>query len=119
MSQNMVSLTISDEQATSAMAGVSPVGAALPGLVSLEPDDRKGLVYMGAKSEVFCRQTIRPMEQNPQFLPLSMDLAVAVAELWALDSTIGRASGREWVGQYVWNGVVAETYKTQDEVTTN
>src|SRR3546814_5709396 len=85
MSQNMVSLTISDEQATSAMAGVSQVGAALPGLVSLEPDDRKGLVYMGSKSEVFCRQTIRLLEQNPQIIPPSMDLAGAVADLAALD----------------------------------
>src|SRR3546814_6439674 len=85
MSQNMVSLTISDEQATSAMAGASQVGAALPGLVSLEPDDRKGLVYMGSKSEVFCRQTIRLLEQNPQIIPPSMDLDGAVADLAALD----------------------------------
>src|SRR3546814_9340911 len=77
MSQNMVSLTISDEQATSAMAGVSQVGAALPGTVWLEPDDRKGLVYMVSKSEVLCRQSIRLLEQNAQIIAPSMDLAGA------------------------------------------
>src|SRR3546814_17466035 len=40
---------------------------------------------MGSKSEVFCRQTIRLLEQNPQIIPPSMDLDGAVADLAALD----------------------------------
>lgn len=85
MSQNMVSLEISEEQASSATAGIAQVGQALPGLMSLEPDDRKGLLYMGPKSEVFCQQVIRILGQNTQIVPPSMDLAGAQADLAALD----------------------------------
>ncbi len=85
MSQNMVSLEISEEQASSATAGIAQVGQALPGLMSLEPDERKGLLYMGPKSEVFCQQVIRILGQNTQIVPPSMDLVGAQADLAALD----------------------------------
>ncbi len=85
MSQNMVSLTVSEEQASSAMAGIAQVGQALPGLVSLTPDDRKGLLYMGPRSQVFCEQVVRVLAQNPQIVPPRMDLAEAEADMAALN----------------------------------
>jgi hypothetical protein len=54
------------------MAALAQLEAALPGLISLEPDDRKGLVFMGPRSEAFCRQTVRVLDQNRQIVPPSL-----------------------------------------------
>lgn len=85
VSQNLVSLTITDDQLATALAGLAQIEAALPGLVSLDPGERKSVLYMGQKSEVFCRQTVRVLGQNPQIVPASLDLAGAQADLAALD----------------------------------
>lgn len=85
MSQNLITLTITEEQQAAALAGLAQIEAALPGLLSLDPDERKRLTYMGDKSEVFTRQTIRVLEQNPQIVPPSLNLAEAQADLQALD----------------------------------
>ena len=85
MTQNLVSLTITEEQQTAALAALAQLEAALPGLLSLDPDERKRLTYMGDKSEVFTRQTIRVLTQNPQIVPPSLNLAEAQADLLALD----------------------------------
>lgn len=85
MSQNLVSLSITQEQQTAALAGLAQIEAALPGLLSLDAVERKRLTYMGDKSEVFTRQTLRVLEQNPQIVPPSLNLAEAQADLQALD----------------------------------
>ena len=85
MAQNLISLNITEEQQTAALAGLAQIEAALPGLLSLDADERKRMTYMGDKSEVFTRQTIRVLEQNPQIVPPSLDLAEAQADLQALD----------------------------------
>ena len=40
---------------------------------------------MGQKSEVFCRQAISVLAQNPQIVPPSLHVADAQADLLALD----------------------------------
>ena len=40
---------------------------------------------MGQKSEVFCRQTLRVLAQNPQIVPPGLNLTEAQADLLALD----------------------------------
>ena len=85
MSQNLISLSITEEQQTAALAGLAQIEAALPGLLSLDAAERKRMTYMGDKSEVFTRQTIRVLEQNPQIVPPSLGLAEAQADLLALD----------------------------------
>src|SRR5690606_19735982 len=85
MSQNLVSLQLSSEQLTQAEQAITALEQALGGLVSLAPADRRRLVKMGQKSEVFCRQTLRVMSQNPQVVPPGLDLAGAQADLLALD----------------------------------
>ncbi len=85
MSQNLISLTVSEEQQSAALAGLAQIEAALPGLLSLDADERRRLTYMGDKSEVFTRQTLRVLEQNPQIVPPSLGLAEAQADLLALD----------------------------------
>jgi len=85
VTQNLISLTITEEQQTTALAALAQLEAALPGLLSLDADERKRMTYMGDKSEVFTRQTIRVLGQHPQIVPPSLNLAEAQADLLALD----------------------------------
>jgi len=85
VSQNLVSLTLTNDQIAAAMVALEQLEASLPGLISLQLEDRKGLVFMGPRSETFCRQTVRVLDQNRQIVPPSLDLAGAQADLVALD----------------------------------
>ena len=85
MSQNLVSLVLSNEQLAQAEQAVTTLEQALAGLVSLSIGVRRRLPTMGQKSEVFCRQTLRVLAQNPQVVPPGLDLAEAQADLLALD----------------------------------
>lgn len=85
MSQNLVSLELNNEQLAQAEQAIAVLEQALSGLVSLAPVDRRRLTKMGQKSEVFCRQTLRVMTQNPQIVPPGLDIVGAQADLLALD----------------------------------
>jgi len=85
VSQNLVSLTLTNDQIATAMVALEQLEASLPGLISVQPEDRKGLVFMGPRSETFCRQTLRVLDQNRQIVPPSLDLAGAQADLVAID----------------------------------
>jgi hypothetical protein len=85
MSQNLLSLIVSDEQLTAVDNALTALEAALPGLIALTVDQRKSLSRMGPKSEAFCRQTLTVLAQNPQVIPPSIDLAEAQRDLAALD----------------------------------
>lgn len=85
MSQNLVSLELSNEQLAQAEQAVTALEQALAGLVSLSIGERRRLPKMGQKSEVFCRQTLRVLAQNPQIVPPGLELAEAQADLQALD----------------------------------
>lgn len=75
--QNLVSLVVTPEQQAAALAALSQLEAALPGLISLPPGEARGLMFMGPKTETFGRETIRVLGQNPQIVPPSLDLAGA------------------------------------------
>ena len=83
MSQNLVSLTITQEQVAQALAGLAQIEAALPGLISLDAEDRRSLSLMGPKSEAFCRQALRVLVQYPRIVPASLDVAAAQQDLEA------------------------------------
>lgn len=85
MAQNLISVQYSNEQIAAAGAALDQLETSLPGLISLDADDAKGLVFMGARSEPFCRQTLRVLDQNRQIVPPSLDLAGAQADLAAID----------------------------------
>jgi hypothetical protein len=85
MSQNLLSLTLTDPQLTAVDDALAALETALAGLISLTPDQRRGLTKMGPKSEAFCRQTLTVLGQNPQVLPPSFDLREAQADLATLD----------------------------------
>lgn len=85
MSQNLLSLTLSNDQLTAIDNALAALEAALEDLIALTPDQRRGLTRMGPKSEAFCRQTLTVLAQNPQVVPPSIDVAEAQADLDALD----------------------------------
>jgi hypothetical protein len=85
MSQNIVSLVLTDAQIKAATDALTALEAALGGLISLDADDRRRLTKMGQKSEAFCRQAISVLAQNPQIVPPSLHVADAQADLLALD----------------------------------
>lgn len=85
MSQNLLSLTLSDAQLQTVDDALLALEGALAGLIALDGDERRGLARMGAKSEQFCRQTLSVLSQNPQIVPPSVKLADAQEDLVALD----------------------------------
>ena len=85
MSQNIVSLVLTDAQIKAATDALTALEGALGGLISLDADDRRRLTKMGQKSEAFCRQAISVLVQNPQIVPPSLHVADAQADLLALD----------------------------------
>ena len=85
MSQNLISLDITDTQVSAALDALAALEAALPGLISMDAEERRRLTKMGRKSEVFCRQALSVLSQNPQIVPPNLGLAEAQADLLALD----------------------------------
>lgn len=85
MTQNLMSLALSAEDLDAVDGALATLEARLAKLVALQPDERRGLTKMGDKSEAFCRQTLTVLEQNPQVIPPSFDLAEARADLAAVD----------------------------------
>jgi len=85
MTQNLLSLQFNDAQLADIDAGLTALENALQGLISLTPDQRRGLVRMGPKSETFCRQTLTVLGQNAQVVPASLDLTEAQSDLATLD----------------------------------
>lgn len=85
MSQNLLSLTLTDAQLADIDGALSVLETNLSGLIALTPDQRRGLTKMGPKSEAFCRQTLTVLGENPQVIPPSVDLKEAQSDLAALD----------------------------------
>ena len=85
MSQNLVSLDITDAQVAAALDALTALEGALTGLISLDNEERRSLTKMGQKSEFFCRQALSVLAQNPQIVPPSLNLTEAQADLQALD----------------------------------
>jgi hypothetical protein len=77
MSQNLVSLNLTDAQLTAVDAALTELETQLTGLIALP--DKKPYKKMGQKSEAFCRQTLRVLEQNPQIVPPNMNSGVVEA----------------------------------------
>ena len=76
---------ITADKVATARAQLAQAQAALPALISLDPDTRKGLVHLGPRSVQFAMQTLRVLEQNPQIVPPSLDVAGGVADRTAYE----------------------------------
>src|SRR5690348_477576 len=85
MTQNLVSLALTDSQLESVDQSLGNIEGQLDGLIALNAQQRRSLARMGEKSESFCRRTLSLLQHNPQVVPPSMALADALADLAALD----------------------------------
>jgi hypothetical protein len=85
VSQNLVSLVLTDEQLSAIDGALATLEQNLSGLLALTPEQRRSLAKMGEKSEVFCRQTLKLLVQNPQVVPPSLNVGEAQADLAAFD----------------------------------
>jgi hypothetical protein len=85
VSQNLISLVLTDEQLSAIDSALATLEQNLTGLIALTSDQRRSLAKMGDKSEVFCRQTLKLLVQNPQVVPPSLNVAEAQADLAAFE----------------------------------
>lgn len=85
MSQNLISMQVTNPMVLAVHEALGRIEETLPDLISLEPGDRRGLMLMGPRSEPFARKTLRVLEQNPKIVPPSLDVAGAQADLAAYD----------------------------------
>ena len=69
MTQNLVTLNLTDAQLTAVDAALTELETQLAGLIALSATQKKSLRRMGPKSEAFCRDTLRVLDQNPQIVP--------------------------------------------------
>jgi hypothetical protein len=85
MTQNLVSLSFDDAQLQAVDAALTELETRLAGLIALSPAQKRTMRRMGEKSEAFCRQALRVLEQNPQMVPANVGLADAQADLTTMD----------------------------------
>ena len=74
MSQNLISLRIDANRFSAIDAAVTALEKQLDDFVELSVEQRRELLKLGPRSEVFCRATIDVMERNPGALPADFDL---------------------------------------------
>src|SRR5690606_32746589 len=86
MSQNLLSIALSDEDIAAINAALGDIESRLAGLVALDNQARRELTKMGDKSEAFVRQTLMVLEQNPDIVPAALHLEEAQADLRAVDA---------------------------------
>lgn len=85
MSQNLLSIALSDEDIAAINTALGDIESRLAGLVALDNQARRELTKMGDKSEAFVRQTLMVLEQNPDIVPAAIHLSEAQADLLAMD----------------------------------
>ena len=85
MSQNLISLTLSAERLAAIDAAVTALEKQLDDFVELSVEQRRELLKLGPRSEVFCRATIDVMERNPGALPADFDLDAIREDRVAID----------------------------------
>ena len=86
MAQNLITLVLNDARLAAIDAALTTIENELVDLVSLPVAERRDLFKMGDKSEVFCRQTLGVLAQNPKIVPEGLGLPDAQADLAALDA---------------------------------
>ena len=85
MTQNIVSLNLTDDELQAVDAALSELENKLGGLIALSVPQKRSLRKMGEKSEAFCRQAMRLLAQNPELVPANVVAASPVQDLAMLD----------------------------------
>lgn len=91
MSQNLISVSLTDADYAEIDAALDVLDSQFGKLINLSANERRGLSKMGDKSEAFCRQALRVLDQNRHVLPPSLDLAEAQRDLLQMDALRQRA----------------------------
>jgi len=86
MNRNLVSITFAEQRVANILAAITTLETELVDLVSIPAEQRRELFKMGDKSEVFCRETLGVLADNPKLVPESLGLPEAQADLAALDA---------------------------------
>lgn len=85
MTQNIITLDVTDAQYAEIDAALDIIEKHFAGLMDLTQNERRGLLKMGDKSEAFCRQTLVLLAQNPGIVPPGLGLADVQGDLRHLD----------------------------------
>ena len=85
MSQNLISLRIDPNRLSAIDAAVTALEKELVDFVELSVEQRRELLKLGPRSEVFCRETISVMERNPGVLPADFPMDDVLEDRAALD----------------------------------
>lgn len=107
MAQNLISLTLSDADLAAIYGALATLEEKFVPLISLQPGEVRALAKMGDKSEAFCRQTLTILEQNPQVVPPSLNVAEAQADLRAVDQLRPRMARLERLSKRADDTVIA------------
>jgi len=86
MPTNHVSLSLSTAQLDAAHAALDTLEQQLAALVSMSGAEHRAMFKMGERSEVFCRETLATLADNPKLVPEALGLPEALADLGALDA---------------------------------
>ena len=85
MSQNLISLTLDANRLTAIDAALATLEKQFDDFIELSVAQRRELLKLGPKTEVFCRATLEVMERNPGALPADFDLDAIREDRMALD----------------------------------
>ena len=85
MSQNLISLTIDSSRFAAIDAAVTALEKELVDFVELSVEQRRELLKLGPRTELFCRATIDVMERNPGAFPADFDLDAIRQDRVAID----------------------------------
>ena len=93
MAKDRVSISFTDEQIQRVLAAIIILETELASLISIPYAERRNMAKMGDKSEVFVRDTLKVLLDNPKLVSEGMGLPESVADLKALEqirSFLGR-----------------------------
>jgi hypothetical protein len=85
MTQNLISLNFTADQLQAVDSAIAELETRLAGMIALTKTQRVTVRKMGDKSEAFCRQAMRVLEQNPQLAPPNLVAGAPLEDLTALD----------------------------------
>ena len=85
MSQNLVDLQIDANILDPLDTAIAQMESSLAGLVSLTPEQRRGLTKMGEKSEAFCRAALNVAQQHSGVMARDFDIESFDRDLQTLD----------------------------------
>ncbi|MCR6626895.1 MAG: hypothetical protein NVV67_11675 [Pseudoxanthomonas sp.] len=86
MSQNLVDLQIDSATLDALDIAITQMENSLTGLISLTPEQRRGLMKMGDKSEAFCRAALNVAQQHSGILARDFDIAAFQRDQQTLDA---------------------------------